>query len=349
MKLLHIIDDEKFIKFCEQTFDIDFVKNFYLKSGKISLEYLKDNKIDIIFIHYLRNKEVDFFYENLVVQPKIWMFWGADGFSLPLFYNDFLDRDSKRNINNIKLNNSLKEYIKHKTKIYFNKVWNNNFTIKKKLNVINQMDYIVPIVPEDYYLLKAKYNIIPKIYHFNYVTNLLGQINNKTEGNILLGNSASLSNNHFSVLKALNNINLDNKKVYVPLNYGNQLYKNYLLDFITELSNPNIIPLTDFLPYEKYTEIINSCDIMVMNHYRQQALGNVILGLLNGCTVFMNEHSSLYVFLREKGFIIKNIESLKEMNLLDFKEKQYNYDLAKNVFGKEHQLRLVKKLLNDYR
>lgn len=349
MRLLHIIDDYKFISFCRNTFDIDSLENFYLKSGLISLRYLLDHKIDLIIIHYLYDKEVDFFYDNKINIPKIWMFWGADGFSLPLFYNKFLDRDSLKVNDKIKFNSGIREYYKHKVKIIFNKFWNNGKSAQRKIHIINQMDYIIPVVPGDFDLLKEKYNIQPKFYHFNYVVDFIGDVSEKTGGNILLGNSASISNNHISILKQLNSLKLGDRKIYIPLSYGNEKYKKYVLDFIDELNNHNIIPLNDFMRYEDYGAIINSCDIMIMNHHRQQALGNVILGLINGCTIYMNENSTLYLFLKNKNFAIKDTSNMSKVEVLNEKEKKHNCNLAKQIFGKERQIKLVKKLINVYK
>jgi len=349
MNVLHIIDDEKFIKFCHNTFEIDFLDNYYLPSGEISLVFLKENKIELIFVHYLKNAEVEFFYNNEIKIPKVWMFWGADGFSLPLFYGNFLDSDSKRAYTAIQRNSGFAEYIKHKIKILFKDHWNNSEAVKRKVAVINQMDYIVPIVPQDYDLLNEKYDFVPKRHHFNYVTDLLGDINKANKGNIILGNSATISNNHLSVLKMINETDLGSRKVFIPLNYGDEKYKEYILDFIKRLNNKNIIPLNDFMPYKEYQSIISTCDIMIMNHHRQQALGNIILGLLSGCTIFMNEKSSLYSFLKCKSFEIKNINELSKIPVLSLKEKEHNASLAKKVFGKETQLESVKELLNVYR
>jgi len=348
MKLLHIIDDKKFIKFCENTFALDFVENFFLKSGEITLEFLKDIEVDVIFIHCLRDNEIDFFYKNKINTPKIWMFWGADGFSLPFFYNAFLDDDSK--IANEKITRrNVTEFLKHRFRRDFVGLWSRSAFVKKKISVMNQMDYIVPIVPGDYELLKRKYFLKPKSYHFNYVVDLVGEVENRGMGNILVGNSASLSNNHFSILAKLSELELGERKVYVPLSYGDKYYREYVLNYISKLNCENIIPLSDFMPYEDYTSIIGSCDVMIMNHLRQQALGNVILGLLNGCTIFMNEKSSLYRYLVSKGLDIRSVDKIDEMCGLNYEEKIVNADLARELFGREKQLRSVEVLLNMYR
>ncbi|GAB3224306.1 hypothetical protein GCM10027454_19870 [Algoriphagus aestuariicola] len=320
-----------------------------MKSGEVSVNYLSDNSIDVIFVHYLKDKEVDFFYFNSILLPKIWMFWGADGFSLPLFYNKFLDGGSKEFLNKVKLSTSFTEYFKHKVKIHFNKLWNQSFATRKKLKVINQFNYIVPIVPGDFSLLSSSYKISSNFFHFNYVTDLQGDVSKNTEGNIFLGNSSSIFNNHLSILRKLNEAKLGSRKVYVPLSYGDQHYKKSLLDFIIDLKNPNIIPLASFIPFSEYTKIINSCDIMIMNHQRQQALGNIILGLINGCTIFMNESSTLYKFLLSENFLINTVGELDHMHVLSLQDRQHNSQIAKQVFGRERQLLAVDKLLSVFR
>lgn len=348
MKILHIISDEKFVKFCEDTFDIEFVNNFYLRSGQITFDYLKSNNISLIIIHYLHEFEVNFFYYNKVSVPKIWMFWGADGFSLPLFYNKFLDSESKMAVNRMKFENSIISGFKHLVKNYFNTIWNKSFSVKKKLNVMNQMDYIVPIVPGDYDILKESYNITAPIYHFNYVVELTGGVNDSHSGNIILGNSSSITNNHISILRSLNTAELGASKVFIPLSYGDSIYRRYILDFIKSLNNSNLKPLTEFLNYSSYSEIIQSCDIMIMNHERQQALGNIVLGLLNGCTIYMNDRSPLYRFLIDKKFIIKNVNTVRDLERITPEEKRYNSSLTREVFSKQRQHQLVRALLTKF-
>lgn len=347
MNLLHIIDDQKFIKICKETFRIDGLNNFFIKSGEINFEYLNEKKIDIIFVHFLRNYEIDFFNKNELKIKKIWMFWGADGFRLPLFYNNFLDNQTKKSRQIVEKKQGLKRLLIHNLKILFKKVINNNRTTTTTLRVINSFDYIIPIVPGDYYLLKEKYGIKTPMFHFNYVTQLFKKdIVKSNRQNIVLGNSATFSNNHISIINQLKKIDLGTRKVYIPLNYGNIFYTEYILDYIK--GDDRFIPIIDFLKLEEYNDIISSCEIMIMNHERQQALGNVILGLMSGNKIYLNNKSTLYTYLIECGFKVFDVNNFN-INIAMSKEIiDKNIALAEYYFGKELQTNRINDFLNKY-
>lgn len=348
MNILHIIDDEKFIGLCIKTFKIEHVKNHYLKSNELSKDFLKQNKIDTIFIHFLKDSEVAFLSENNITTPIIWMFWGADGFSLPGFYSYFLDQQSKRFLYKIKISTGFVPFMKHFIKLNFKSILNHLPATKTKLSVINNFDSIVPIVPGDYHLIKDKYKVTAPLFHFNYVTPIENKIDSETKNvNILLGNSADITNNHISVLEELQKHDLRNRKVYIPLNYGNTEYKEHLLGYLNKMDNEGIIPIIDFMPFNEYSEMINSCSIMIMNHHRQQALGNIIIGFCNGCTIYMSSKSSLYDYLTSKGFIIKEMENLSGFSEISNEDKTHNFKLTKETFGEERQIELVSKLLSE--
>lgn len=346
MHILHIIDDQKFIDICKKTFEIEGVDNNYLNSKNLSLEYFSLNTFDVIFIHFLNKTEVDFFSSYNINIPKIWMFWGADGFILPKFYNKFLDRKSKNFLFKIKLRGGILSLIKHFIKLTSQSTLIYTSNNRKLISVINDFQFIVPIVPGDYKLLCEKYRIKPDVFHFNYVIPLNDRIYiNRERINILLGNSSYISNNHIEILDRLNRINLENRKVYVPLNYGNEEYKRFLINYMKKSGNKALAPLIEFMEYKDYSEIISSCRIMIMNHHRQQALGNIILGLTNGCTIYMNKVSTLYKYLISHGFIIRSVEDLEHLNLISQTEELRNHELAHSIFGSNRQKKQIIKLL----
>lgn len=340
MNILHIIDDHKFIKICSETFKINKLNNFFLKSGEITLDYITLNKIDCVVIHFLRVYEINFFYKNHIKVKKIWMSWGGDIFNLPLFYDDFLDLSSKKMNYIIHKKQGHKRLLTHFLKIVIKKL-NINFS-NKKISVINDFDYIVPIVPGDYDILVKKYNVTAPMYHFNYVTEIL-ENKGKIGNNIIVGNSATLSNNHLTVIKKLREV-IDNKTiVYLPLNYGNAFYRDFLLKNLKY--DQKFTPLTEFIPLDKYNDIIKSCGIMIMNHQRQQALGNILMGLMNGCTIYLNGRSSLYRYLKSCDF---NIFTFKQFDIkfrLNDTQILENIELTKKYFGKEMQTKKIRNLL----
>ena len=101
--------------------------------------------------------------------------------------------------------------------------------------------------------------------------------------NIQLGNSSSFSNNHIEALHILKNFNLTGRKIITPLNYGNLRYGNITQRIGSKLFKDEFHPLTKSLERNEYVSYMNSCGFIIMNHYRQQGLGNITLGMLRVC------------------------------------------------------------------
>jgi len=118
--------------------------------------------------------------------------------------------------------------------------------------------------------------------------------------NILLGNSASITNNHLEALDALKKINLGNRKVITPLSYGSPQYADVVESYGKKNLNGSFRAVRDFMPLEQYTELISSCGFVFMNHYRSEAMGNIITSLYLGAKVFLNE-TDPYNFFKNMG------------------------------------------------
>lgn len=134
-------------------------------------------------------------------------------------------------------------------------------------------------------------------------------------GNILIGNSASYSSNHLDAFDYLGKLcgNID-KKIFVPLSYGNKKYARDISVAGVEKFGNAFIPLLSFLPREEYHEILLSCSCVIMNHCRQQALGNIIVALWMGSRVYMNDNISTFHFFIEQGV---KVCPLSELNSND--------------------------------
>lgn len=118
---------------------------------------------------------------------------------------------------------------------------------------------------------------------------------------ILVGNSATLANNHLDVLAALSRAGTTGRRVVVPLSYGDQTYADAVVRRGHELFGSDFLPLRDFLPLEEYREIVANCGVVAMGHRRQQAVGNIGVGLWSGARVVLADQSPLVPFLRGRG------------------------------------------------
>jgi hypothetical protein len=117
---------------------------------------------------------------------------------------------------------------------------------------------------------------------------------------ILIGNSASATNNHLEIFELLKNLELGTRKLFIPLSYGRKKYASAVAARGNELFPSHFIPLTTFLPLAEYNRIISQCGIVIMNHYRPQALGNIIISLYMGAKVFLNK-TALYSYFKNLG------------------------------------------------
>ncbi|BCV57506.1 hypothetical protein TUM17384_14510 [Shewanella algae] len=124
-----------------------------------------------------------------------------------------------------------------------------------------------------------------------------------------MGNSSTYSNNHIEAIDLLSEI-LDEQQVISPLGYGDGQYRQYVIDYGRKKLNKKFVPLVDYLPIDTYIGLLKSCGYVVMNHVRQQAVGNIIVMLYLGAKLFLRSDNVVYQFLKSNGAIIYSVEEL---------------------------------------
>jgi dTDP-N-acetylfucosamine:lipid II N-acetylfucosaminyltransferase len=342
--IIHFFNDEKFVdnailnfkKFeVEQRFIVivnescEVANLKYVKHTK-SVEIVEYSKLNLFlrnlpfsnirsaFFHFLDFIKADILLHFKKHNPSIkafWFFWGADGYFLQKFENTLYQEKTKHFL--LSQNNALISKIKKgiidlfaKANIYLRDLrWPNSLL----LDAMKQTDYIIPVIPEDYFLLKQKYRFEAEMIEWNYLSiDQLGMNLDSVveEDHILLGNSSTQTNNHIEVIDLLTNLDLGNKKVFVPLSYGDTDYRTILLKYGQEKLGEKFFPIVDFIPLQEYINILRSCGIVIMNHKRQQAVGNVLIALWMGASLYLNEQSTLFAHLKNKGYSFYGLEDL---------------------------------------
>ncbi len=338
--LLHLFDDEKFVDATIELFDkaapnqskfliglfsdtdkIKYVKSVdRIKSAVYgSREYLNEigdfRKYNAIIFHYLNNPKI----EILKIVPDevkcVWMIWGGDFY--PLLSSRQFDLYDKKTLNVLyKISSkNIFTYLIRQTGI--NK-YVKRFNDKKKyspvLSALNKFSYFTTVLPKEEKLVKSLLKLKASFLPFNYGSFeqfFNNRVDDKfiTGDNILIGNSANPTNNHFTAFDLLKNYDLGKRKLILPLSYGGS--KEYLTELIScgkKLFGDNFVPLTSFIEKEKYTEIVKSCSAAVMNHTRQQGLGNIIMVLWLGAKVFLNENSLAYAHFNDIGVKVFSVQ-----------------------------------------
>lgn len=124
---------------------------------------------------------------------------------------------------------------------------------------------------------------------------------------ILLGNSATPTNNHLELFDVLASIDLTGRKLIAPLNYGNAIYGDEIERIGRDRFGDAFVPLRNFLPLDEYYSYIASCGTVIMNHVRQQAGTTVAAALYKGAKVFLRNENPLLSFYRRMGIRICSI------------------------------------------
>ncbi len=215
--------------------------------------------------------------------------------------------------------------------------------IKKSFN---RIDKIAHYLPAEYELFKRNVDFTACLLDFN-----LGVLDQTLDlvslgsgfpdaVNILLCNSAALTNNHLDCMHAIDKSSLSPKaKIYCPLSYPD-VSKAYIDEVVRvgqDLFGAQFIPLLDFMPAVKYNEILESCGIILMNQYRSQGGASVFSAMYRGSCLYLSRTNPFYSFFENEGAIIFDIENeaIDLGRILTQKEKEQNREVLRFMFSDE--------------
>ncbi len=350
MKIAHFSLDEKFINSAISQFEELKVSNtFYIyapgiKSSK-HLRYVNPNPAVVVlslkwweFFKTIIGIDSDFYifhgmtFHSAIVhslarkrnKKTIWLLWGAEFYSNQAIFPDqhrFIDQIEgfpEPKVKDVDLINRAKHrFVKSQL---------------KKVNVLG-----VPFEQQAETVEKkinAQYDRLFFMY-YPLETSLQEFSLNRGE-DILLGNSASSTNNHIQAIDKLSSLEIYNRKVITPLSYGDRRYAD-IVNSYGNLNLPNNFQaLLDFMPLDKYQGMIKNCGVAILNHRRQQAFGTTIYLLIGGTKIFLNPDNIVYPFLKSIGVKVYSTGELSQGMLSNLEEKDQinNRNLLIQRFGK---------------
>ena len=98
----------------------------------------------------------------------------------------------------------------------------------------------------------------------------------------------------------------------------------------------NLHIIENFLPQAEYATLLCSCRVGIFGHLRQQAVGNILICMLQGSKVFLWRDSIAYKYLKKAGYLIYTIDDeLTNDNvntLMTKEERELNRKLALKQF-----------------
>lgn len=285
---------------------------------------------DGVIFHNLYNPYKQEFLRKLPSQIYVhWMCWGADLYCIPELRKRILTTEKKRSkktfgkacgdlIRKVSPGLWYTLYLKPRNLPYY------SAPAKKTVNVeegsgdqrykslFDKVNSASTVVPSEIDAI-CKY-LNPKIQYIPYRYTTIEEITCGSDAivsgnNVLVGNSATPTNNHFEVLESLKGAKPEGQKIIVPLSYGDPVYAEKVIESYKVEFGERFKPLTSFLSLEQYNKILNSCGTVIMNHVRQQAMGNIILALWMGAAVYLNKKSPVFKFLTKEGIMVYKLSS----------------------------------------
>lgn len=269
------------------------------------LEYMRVAKK--IILHGLWRDKVDvlLYFNQKILKKCYWIMWGGD-FYFP----------------------ETKSSIKHE--------------------VIKNMGFCVTGTVGDYELVKKWYEV--KGQHINWLGSYLSNIYTKKinsentvnkEISILVGNSATLTNNHLKVFQMLKKYKHENIKIFSILSYGDTTYAQLVIKSGYDIFNDKFMPILEFMPYMQYLKFLEKIDIAIFHAERQQATGNIIQLLGMGKKVYINKISTLNGVFKEYGIKIFNSNKI-DLTKLDKNTKESNKKLIEYYFSKDRLIDVLR-------
>lgn len=248
----------------------------------------KIDKANKVIIHSIFSRKLLFIL--LLKQKKnaskyFWMIWGGD------LYNAYWNKDKN-------LMNKILELAR-----------------KKFIRKIPAVGYI----RGDFEFLTTHYKTNAKFYTASYTYDFhIPFTSPKTASsiNILLANSASPSCRYEAMLKKIAKFKCPNIQIYCVLSYpNNQTYISYIKKLGHDLLGDRFHALDYYMPYNEYMKLLNSIDIALFNHNRQQALGNIASLLYLGKKVYISDENACKEYFEDMGAIVYAINDFSELSL----------------------------------
>lgn len=341
-KILHIVPDDKFIDGAIDTFNqtssintyvsIDAVESFtYIKSHAAEVQILSKETLlpfilnggyHLVAFHTLPRDK----YELALQIPKhikvLWLSWGYDLYSpvekMPAILPIELYKPLTNKLINPREKVSPYKRIKRLVKrvIYYKKyrmayleeqrIIQEEIRLQKAL--LGRIDYMSTVLPSEYEMLCKLQNFHAEYFPFQYAFKddfSFGDMYDNAD-KILLGNSATETNNHLDIIALLNQRNIKNECI-LPCSYGSSEYLQKLKQTLLG-HQTNLHVIENFLPQAEYATLLCSCRVGIFGHLRQQAVGNILICMLHGSKVYLYRDSIAYKYFSKAGYHVYTIE-----------------------------------------
>lgn len=335
-KILHVMILDKFlapyIDFVDENFGRENHHYVFITSEKYEYGLTPEHKVEFLYtdddifitllkymkmakkiiLHGLWRDKVDIllYFNKKLLKKCYWVMWGGD-FYFPEKQTWFRNQIIKNIRNFITLNIYDFEYVKNKY-FTFGTLWK------------------CPFYPK---------NLFKEISTF--------KVNQKLK--ILVGNSATITNRHEEIFNLLTNLKNKEFEIYCPLSYGDKIYANKIIQLGKLLFKNDFHHIDTLLTPQDYLDFLETIDLAIFNHNRQQGGGNIISLLGLGKTVYLNRENNMYDLFKNMNLIFYSIEDLSNgiLKLIDQNAKFNNISIVHDNYSEKESSKQWQKIFND--
>ena len=369
MKILHCVTDEKFIDGAISLYEQDnrmenrwvhFVKEDisslnYIKSTQVEIVNLNRfddmmNGLDVVILHSLPSLPIEQIHSIPKGIKVVWYAWGYDLYdgSNPLLPLPLYLPKTKQIHQLLSKAPTLAKAIKRKIKEWI-------FPCQYE-QILSRIDFFSGVFPYEYDLLKEKYSqfrAVPLDFYYAskdfFIKDICpSTIENKMQ-NIMIGNSANITNNHADVIEMIANYATLAKedKVIIPLSYGGtKRYVSIIKETAQRYLGKNAMVLDTYLPLDEYWKLASNCRIAIYAHVRQQASDNIFYQIMSGAKVYLTKKSAAFNYLKIIGLKVFSLEEdLQTINVpLTLDEIMGNRRILTQLYSTATHIKRVKDI-----
>lgn len=222
--------------------------------------------------------------------------------------------------------------------------------------VIKKFSYIVTSIKGDYELVREWYSVeglrrnatYPLPIELEQIDEIISSRcfnpidtdNQSDQVRIIIGNSSNEENKIPEIIGLLKKFHDRNIKIYANLSYGEEEYSKFICEMGTKEFQEKFVGVTKFMPISEYILFLNSMDIMIFNHERQQGLGNLLIALYLGKKIYINPKSPLWN-------LFKTDLNINVGNTLSIKSESFNEFIFKDPLKDRSNKLIVEKILSN--
>lgn len=376
IKTVHIHTDYKFVRssrrFFGRYFDnsIVIIKSNILYSGVYheSAKYYNAGDIDEI-IEYCQKADLVVLYNLDFLKSQIaialpndikvaWRFFGSELYSRML--NEVLSKKTQLYFPEKESFTFLKG-LKDLIRPIYRKIKYGGTRDELFYKAIDRIDFMLNISIQEYNYLSSYWENLPEYIELPVWKGLIkGKIFEqslaKKKNKIVVGNSRNAFNNHLDMINMIEKSN--KKKQYqfeLLFNYGTEgSYSNAIRRAVQGKSYFKLIE--EFMSTEEFYTFYSDKCALVVNSYRQLAMGSIFHALKNGVKVYLNKRNIMMEWFSSKDIMVFPIENLisdLEKHDIELCEEIVCYNkeglinLYQNYTNEDFQQSLYKKVLSN--